>query len=563
MKKITIAEIAMEIALTPEILKGIEKQMGLYAAIRAAMSTSVGGIGPLLRDRIIAQDELGVQVIGITLLYDKVWLQRWHFWGQFYLEKTDAAAYIRPLLKELDEELIVTMPDGSSVKVKVWEADYRKAKVYFLDAAQITSIVYPGSEDAPLEEDPVAWAGKMRRQQSWLVGRGALALLKMLNVQPDIVNLSETPTIFGLHFLVNDMLAKEKLFNKTKYIFNDHTPLEYAHPVWPESLMQEIKVKPKYYKKLESYQKDPQKIDVTQLIIDVASGVYGVAKRHGEVMRNMHTLRGYAEKIQTITNGVNRQIWQVDPLMDYDKLTDEQILQIKQQEREKLVDWMWHRFKLSSQWRDHKRNSPLVLWMRRVTEYKRLDILKTILSEQHFREHLFSLDITIFLGGRIHQNDMHSDRLVFELLDLIQKYPEAEKSLILLDNFNVWEAPRLYAGVDATVMISNAGREASATGFMKGQMNGAMTIATADGAIPESVFFYGKTPEGNVANGFQVEYDNGYPTPESFLKALTQFRQVYDNPQERAAMIRAALNQTPQVDVMRAVKESMELFKKL
>lgn len=575
MKKRTVVEIAMEIALTPEILKGIEDRMELYAAIRTAMSTSVGGIGPLLRERTIAQAELGANVIGITLLYDRVWVQRWHAWGQFYLEKGDSAAYVKPLLKKMDKSLSITMPDEMVEKVHIWVAEYGKAKVYFLDSPKVANIVYPGPEDAPVEaEDTHRWASDARIKQSWFLGRGSLALLKMLDVKPDVIVLSETPTLFGFHDLVNDGLDKEALFKDTKYIFNDHTPMEYAHPVWSTKIAKDFKIKSEYYKNLSSYKDNPDKIDITQLLVNACDGVYGVSKRHGEVMRNMHTLAPYAEKIETITNGVSRNIWQADIFREYKKMTDEEVLDAKKREKEKLVDWMWHRYKFSSKWRQLKKDSPIVLWMRRVTGYKRLDILKEIVVNSDSRHRLVNLGITMLLGGRIHQNDAHSDWVVFELLDIIQKYPELEDSLILLDNFNVYEAPRLYRGVDAAIMISDQGREASATGFMKAQLNGAMVIATDDGAVPESVCFYpvrgeasngvyNKGPETIHPNGFLVEYHHGHPTANGLLTALEEFKKVYDDPTKRVEMMRASLDQSPKIDIMRTAKEMLDLYSRL
>lgn len=562
--KQTIVEVAMEIALTPEILKGIEDEMGLYAAVRSAMSTSVGGIGPLLRERIIAQKDLGTDVIGVTLLYDRVWLQRWHFWGQFFLEQGDAACYIKPLLKEMDKEITVEMPDGNKINAKVWEARYKKAAVYFIDVPSITNIVYPGPEDAPSGiENPAEWSHNMRIKQSWLLGRGTLVLLKMLGIRPSTIVLSETPTLFAIHDLVIDGLDKDELFRDAKYVFNDHTPLEYAHPVWPYDLLKKLKFKKECYNSLESFKRNPNKIDITQLLINRSEGIYGVSLKHGDVMRNMPTLKTYADKIKTITNGVSKDIWQLPSLREYNKLDDEKLLSIKQKEKERLIDWMWLRFKFSSQWQEDKKGRPIVLWMRRVTEYKRLDILKEIISRDDLRQRFINLGMTILLGGRIHQADMHSDKLVFDLLDLIQKYPETEKLLILLDNFNVWEAPRLYRGIDAAVMISNEGREAAATGFMKAQMNGAMVIATNDGAIPESVFFYNRVIKGVQPNGFLVEYHNGYPTPEGLLGAFSDFHRVYNNVEERLKMIRASLAQSEQVDVKRTAKETLELCGKL
>ena len=50
---LTVVEVAMEIAFPPSFFESIRSRYGFRATRDAAMSTSVGGIGPLLRDRQI------------------------------------------------------------------------------------------------------------------------------------------------------------------------------------------------------------------------------------------------------------------------------------------------------------------------------------------------------------------------------------------------------------------------------------------------------------------------------------------------------------------------------
>src|SRR5207245_2939178 len=95
---LTVVEIAMEIAFPPSFLEAVRSRYGLRPTRDAAMSTSVGGIGPLLRDRIVAQAETGMRVVGVTLLYDTTWIQSWFEWGQLHLEKRQIGPYLRELL---------------------------------------------------------------------------------------------------------------------------------------------------------------------------------------------------------------------------------------------------------------------------------------------------------------------------------------------------------------------------------------------------------------------------------------------------------------------------------
>jgi len=98
-------------------------------------------------------------------------------------------------------------------------------------------------------------------------------------------------------------------------------------------------------------------------------------------------------------------------------------------------------------------------------------------------------------------------------------------------------------------MLADDGREASATGFMKAQLNGDIILATEDGAIPESVIFAGREKPGQSPNGFEVPYVNGHPTADGLVRALKSLAQALKTPAKQAAMIRAALSAEPQVSI--------------
>jgi len=558
-----ILEVAMEIALPPPLLDDVFKRYGFRPARDIAMSTSVGGIGPLLRERLMAQADEGIEAIGVTLLYQTTWIQSWFSWGQMHLEKREVGITLRQFLKDTGLELPIPLFDGAIATTHVWEATYGKARVYFLDCPSVADVVYPSEEDAPSKHpNPGAWSEDARFRQSWLVGRGALALAKVLGFCPDIIVQSETPTFFAHHRLVKDTFQQDSFFANTRYIFNDHTPMEYAHPVWPKKTLEMLNIDTSNYRPPPGSGEHGE-VDVTRLLISTVEGVFGVAKKHGQVMRAMPSLKDYADKIESITNGVHVGIWQ-DPV--YQKaatLSDADLLKLKLSKREELLDWVWRHYGLWHTWKEQVADKGVVLWTRRITGYKRIDLLDALCKDPAAKRQFIDSNLVLLVGGRIHQHDDQAQTMIYNLLDVISQDRDLQERIVFLDNFNVWMAPHLFHGTDAAIMLADDGREASATGFMKAQINGGLIIASDDGAIPESVIFQGREENGQTANGFEVPYVQGHPRMDGLLRAFKQFQAILKEPPKHAAMIRAALAAEGQVNVRRTVLETQQFYQKI
>lgn len=558
-----VVEIAMEIAFPPTLLESVFKRYGFRPTREVAMSTSVGGIGPLLRERIVEQAARGVDVIGISLLYESTWIQNWFDWGQLHLEKREVLPFVKEFLKDTGMELAVPMFDGEIVKTKVWKVPYGNAQTYFFDAPPITHVVYASEEDAPHgHANPQAWADDIRQRQSWLVGRGALILAKTLQFSPDIIVLSETPTFFGHHKLAKDDLHDDSFFANTRYIFNDHTPLEYAHPIWPKKTLTTLKVDTSTYVP-PAGASDRWDVDVTRLLVGTCEGVFGVSQKHGNVMRAMPSLKDYAPKIDAITNGVSIDYWQDAAYKNAASMSDEELIQLKQQKKSELLDWVWRHYGLWHTWKQQVEGKTVVLWTRRITGYKRLDLLESLCKQPGLRKQFLECDVVLMIGGRIHQHDDQAQTMVYNLLDSISMDKALQERLIFLDNFNVWMAPRLFHGADAAIMLADDGREASATGFMKAQLNGGLILATDDGAIAESIIFQGREKPGQIANGIEVPYVQGHPRTEGLIKALKTLQQAMKDTNQHAAMIRSALKAESQVSVARTVAESQAFYDRI
>ncbi len=574
-----IVEVTMEMALSEPIMSALEtrlRQSGLeeeaieHELRKAAMSTSVGGIGPLLGERVPELSNLGANVTAVSLLYNQVWVQKRRPDGTLSSEKEQVHPELRNVMEPAGE-VTIEMYDGTKISARVLKAPrgaYQQADVYFIDVPFLadtiwarSNVVYPGAKDVSRANAELA-----RFNQSWILGRGTLALMKILKRRPDLVIMSEASSMFAHHRVFRDSHSDDPFFDNTRYVFNDHTPLDYAHPKWSSQVLRLLRVDERFWgENLPVWDADGR-VDATALMINASDIVYGVAKKHAEVMRGMVGLRRLAEKIRHVTNGVSVE-WADREFRDLERvraIPDEELIQMKRVRKAAMLHWLARRQGMDPGWagRMLAENRPVGLWTRRIVEYKRLGVFADLLENTELREEFIRSGIIFIFGGRTHQDDDYGIRQYNRIQESVKRDPRLKDQVIFFENYNRWEAVKLFRGVDFSVMLADDGREASATGFQKAQLSGSLIIASNDGAIPESVKFLDPAPGLPIrgANGFNVPYVNDQPTAGGLMDAFGRFRRIYDQPDKLAAMIRNALRQAEFVSVRRTAEDMLRLF---
>ncbi|HET7811101.1 MAG TPA: glycogen/starch/alpha-glucan phosphorylase [Steroidobacteraceae bacterium] len=292
--------------------------------------------------------------------------------------------------------------------------------------------------------------------------------------------------------------------------------------------------------------------------------INGVAALHSELLKS-DVLRDFAElwpeKFSNKTNGVTPRRWLVlsNPRLSHcitQRIGDEWVRDLQHlRELEPLAEDAdfraeWRRIKHANkatlarhiEERTGVRVNPAAIFdvqVKRIHEYKRqhLNILHVIgLYHRLKTDPKFTMQPRVFIFGGKAAPGYHLAKLIIRLVtaaaEIINRDPGVRDliKVVFLPNFNVTNGQHIYPAADLSEQISTAGKEASGTGNMKFQMNGALTIGTVDGAnieICEEVGYENFFLFGLEAHEVAARRAMGYK-PMEYVEANDELRAALD-----------------------------------
>lgn len=270
------------------------------------------------------------------------------------------------------------------------------------------------------------------------------------------------------------------------------------------------------------------RIRMANLAIVGSHKVNGVARLHGEILRNI-VFKDFADiypgKFTHVTNGVTPRRWLIhaNPLLtefitkrigtewmtDFSKIANlrdfaadpasqKVFLSIKQTNKEALFRFL----SMENSVRDggghtfsHTRSiAPSMLLasqVKRIHEYKRqqLNLLHLLMVYHELKENpnARAAPRCALFGGKAapgYEKAKEIITLIYAVSRLLERDPLIREKLmvVFVENYNVSKAELIIPATDLSEQISVAGWEASGTGNMKFSMNGSLTIGTEDGA---------------------------------------------------------------------------------
>ncbi len=535
----------------------------MEAALESDIPTYSGGLGVLAGDTLRSAADLGLPMVGITILWRNGYFKQTIDKDGWQHEENAVWDY-KSRLTKLDHYIRVKI-EGRSVQIDVWEYQIvgksgHIVPVYLLDTNN------PDNSEKDRNINQYLYGGDeyMRLCQEIVLGIGGVRILRDLGYSNgDIYHLNE-----GHASLLALELIRERGYNsydkiKKNCVFTTHTPVSAGHDEFPYDLLKQV-LHPIYLEHLEGIIGQGSALNLTHLSHKLSRYVNGVSQMHGKVARKMLD----DPEIGAITNGIHLPTW-VHPAMK--KLYDTEIrgwdidpsIFVHAVKINREAFWDAHQKAKSDLTNYVKKVNEVTLspdkltigFARRAATYKRADLLFSDI------ERLLKIGadkVQFVYSGKAHPKDKPGKELIHRVIEAGQKL-DKQIPVIYLEGYDMNIGAMLTSGCDIWLNTPRRPREASGTSGMKAALNGVLNFSILDGwwieGYVENQTGWAIGPPADMAD--MESYDDSQDAEDLYNKLENEILPTYyDNRDKWVDMMRTtvALN-APYFNTHRMLRE--------
>jgi glycogen phosphorylase len=530
---------------TPRWAQGLEEVPPRIAyfspefGLTHAMQVYSGGLGVLAGDHLKAASDLGLELVGVGLLYRHGYFRQQLDADGWQQERyPDLNPHSLPLERlEQDGHPASISVDlaGRPVACQIWVARVGRVPLLLLDTdlpgndpadRVVTDKLYGGDVEHRLRQEVVLGIGGMR----------ALELARSLGVlgqPPAVFHSNEGHAGFLQLERIRQLVTREGLSfeeavesARASVLFTTHTPVPAGIDVFPRELFE------RYFTEFASElgisldrllavgqvrpEEDASTFNMAVNGLRLSAAANGVSQLHGRVSRAMFArlwpdIPTDEVPIGSVTNGVHAATWvgremaavfdrhlapdwavNPDAWSRVGEIGDDVLWRARERARERLVAAIrrWVRDQqarrgeppASLSWTDEifDPDALTIGFARRFAEYKRGTLL--LRQADRLRDLLLSGDrpVQIVFAGKAHPRDDSGKDLIRQIVHFSGD-PELRTRLVFVEDYDMDLAAVLYQGVD--VWLNNPRRpyEACGTSGEKAVLNGALHCSTLDG----------------------------------------------------------------------------------
>jgi len=469
----------------------------MEVGIISEMPTYSGGLGVLAGDTLRAAADMGVPLIGVTLLHRKGYFRQHLDQAGNQTEEPfdwDPAQFLEPL-----DTIVSVQIEGREVKIRPWRliitgVTGSEVTVYFLDTClpensewdrTLTDYLYGGDVHYRLCQEIILGMGGISvlralgysRLQAYHMNEGhsALLILSLLEEQMKTYNVCSV-----------DMTCAQDV--RDMCVFTTHTPVPAAVDQFPLDMVARV-LGQEHFNALKSAScfKDDT-LNMTYLGLCFSRYINGVSMRHEEISQSMFP----TYPINSVTNGVHPVSWVSTSFADlFDREVPEwrkdsnylrYLITIPIEEVQKAHAAAKRILLGEIEKRTGLKFDPAVFtigFARRATGYKRANLIFSDLERlRHIVKNVGPIQMVY--GGKAHPRDESGKEMIRSIFRAADQLKDSVK-IVYLEEYNMELGKLICSGVDLWLNTPQKPQEASGTSGMKAALNGVPSLSVLDG----------------------------------------------------------------------------------
>jgi glycogen phosphorylase len=505
-----------------------------------AMQTYSGGLGVLAGDHLKAASDLGLEMVGVGLLYRHGYFRQnldadgWQ--QEHYPDLNPHSLPLTRLEQDGAPALVTVQLAGNAVSCQVWRAQVGRVPLLLLDTdlpgnapadRVVTDKLYGGDVEHRLRQEIVLGIGGVRALQLAL----QLGEVHSAGWRPEVFHSNEGHAGFLQLERIRQLVTDEGLsFDeaiesaRSAVLFTTHTPVPAGIDVFPDELMERYftdfakECGVDFDRLMEVGQVDAGEgsFNMAVMGLRLSAAANGVSQLHGRVSRAMFSglwprLPEEETPITSVTNGVHALTWVGHEMATvYDRhlapgwpdnpeawarageIGDDVLWRARGRARERMVQTIRRAVRGQRERRGEPSGS--LLWAdaildpealtigfaRRFAEYKRGTLL--LRQPERLAELLLSSDqpVQLIFAGKAHPRDDLGKDLIRQLVHYSAD-PELRTRVVFVEDYDMEIAAALYQGCDLWLNNPRRPHEACGTSGEKSVLNGGLHCSTLDG----------------------------------------------------------------------------------
>jgi starch phosphorylase len=484
----------------PEIGSSAQMPVAYFSmeiGLISAMPTYSGGLGVLAGDTMKAAADMGLPIIGITLVHRKGYFRQ-HL--DSFGNQTESPIIWNPsdFLEPVDTGVVIII-EGRTVKLRAWRfylngAFGNRVPIYFLDSALPDNSPF----DQTLTDYLYGGDNHYRLCQEIILGMGGISTLRALGYK----NLKAYHMNEGHSALLILSLLEEKMKNRhvcevtlacaedvrEQCVFTTHTPVPAATDQFPMEVVRQVLGQEHTETLISAACFQNNVLNMTYFGLCFSHYINGVSQRHEEISHDMFP--NYP--INSITNGVHAPTWTSTAFRQvYDRhipewrrdnlylrytisIPLEEIQRAHMLAKQALLDEVGRRTGIRLD-----RSAMTIGFARRATGYKRPNLLFS--DAGRLRQIIKNAGpLQIIYAGKAHPRDEGGKEIIRNIFKAAEELKDVIK-VIYLEDYDMELAKFMCSGADLWLNTPKIPEEASGTSGMKAALNGVPSLSILDG----------------------------------------------------------------------------------